>query len=118
MIQYTVDNDILEGDMAGLNRMFIWLGVTLVLHALVQYLHTYYSGWLGQHIVRDIRVLLYRHILRLRLKFYDRTPIGTLVTRNASDVEHLSDVFSESLAAMSVDSLHLLLILGYMLYID
>jgi len=58
LIQYTVDNDIMEGDMAGLNRMFVWLGVTLVLHALVSYLHTYYAGWLGQHIVRDIRVLL------------------------------------------------------------
>ena len=118
MIQYTVDNDILEGDMAGLNRMFVWLGVTLVLHALVQYLHTYYSGWLGQHIVRDIRILLYRHILRLRLKFYDRTPIGTLVTRNVSDVEQLSDVFSEGLAAMSGDILQLVFILGYMLYLD
>lgn len=118
MIQYTVDNHILEGDLAGLNRMFIWLGVTLVSHALVQYLHTYYSGWLGQHIVRDIRVLLYRHILKLRLKFFDRTPIGTLVTRNVSDVEQLSDVFSEGLAAMSGDILQLVFILGYMLYLD
>ena len=118
LIQYTVDNDIMEGDMAGLNRMFIWLGVTLVIHALVSYLHTYYAGWLGQHIVRDIRVLLYRHVLRLRLKFYDRTPIGTLVTRNVSDVEQLSDVFSEGLAAMAGDVLQLVFILGYMLYLD
>jgi len=118
LIQYTVDNDIMEGDMAGLNRMFIWLGVTLVIHALVSYLHTYYAGWLGQHIVRDIRVLLYRHVLRLRLKFYDRTPIGTLVTRNVSDVEQLSDVFSEGLAAMVGDVLQLVFILGYMLYLD
>ena len=118
LIQYTVDNDIMEGDMAGLNRMFVWLGVTLVIHALVSYLHTYYAGWLGQHIVRDIRVLLYRHVLRLRLKFYDRTPIGTLVTRNVSDVEQLSDVFSEGLAAMAGDILQLVFILGYMLYLD
>ncbi|WP_026462261.1 ABC transporter ATP-binding protein [Adhaeribacter aquaticus] len=118
LIQYTVDNDIMEGDMAGLNKMFIWLAVSLIVHALVQYLHTYYSGWLGQHIVRDIRILLYKHILRLRLKFYDRTPIGTLVTRNVSDVEQLSDVFSEGLAAMSGDVLQLVFILGYMLYLD
>lgn len=118
LIQYTVDNHILLGDMAGLNRMFIWLGVLLVVHTCVEYLHTYFAGWLGQHIVRDIRVLLYRHILKLRLKFYDRTPIGTLVTRNVSDVEQLSDVFSEGLAAMSGDVLQLVFILGYMLYID
>jgi len=118
LIQYTVDNHIMAGDMAGLNRMFVWLGVTLVIHALVSYLHTYYAGWLGQHIVRDIRVLLYRHVLRLRLKFYDRTPIGTLVTRNVSDVEQLADVFSEGLAAMAGDVLQLVFILGYMLYLD
>jgi ATP-binding cassette subfamily B protein len=68
--------------------------------------------------VRDIRVVLYRHILKLRLKFYDRTPIGTLVTRNVSDVEQLSDVFSEGMAAMIGDVLQLAFILGYMLYID
>jgi ATP-binding cassette subfamily B protein len=118
LIQYTVDNHIMLGDMAGLNQMFLWLGVLLVVHTCVEYLHTYFAGWLGQHIVRDIRVLLYRHILKLRLKFYDRTPIGTLVTRNVSDVEQLSDVFSEGLAAMSGDVLQLVFILGYMLYID
>ncbi|MDB5262984.1 MAG: antibiotic transporter ATP-binding protein [Adhaeribacter sp.] len=118
LIQYTVDNHILLGDMEGLNKMFIGLGVLLVVHTCVEYLHTYFAGWLGQHIVRDIRVLLYRHILKLRLKFYDRTPIGTLVTRNVSDVEQLSDVFSEGLAAMLGDILQLVFILGYMLYID
>ncbi|MGV3585486.1 MAG: ABC transporter ATP-binding protein [Adhaeribacter sp.] len=118
LVQYTVDNHIMVGDLDGLTKMFIGLGVLLIVHTGVEYLHTYFAGWLGQHIVRDIRVLLYRHILKLRLKFYDRTPIGTLVTRNVSDVEQLSDVFSEGLAAMSGDILQLVFILGYMLYID
>ena len=118
LIQYTVDEHIMSGNLPGLNRMFMWLAVLLIGHALVQYLHTYFAGWLGQHIVRDIRVVLYRHVLKLRLKFYDRTPIGTLVTRNVSDVEQLSDVFSEGLAAMIGDVLQLVFILGYMLYID
>ena len=118
LIQYTVDHHIMNDDWQGLNNMFIWLGVVLVLHAIVQYLHTYFAGWLGQHVVRDIRVKLYDHILQLRLKFYDRTPIGTLVTRNVSDVETLSDVFSEGLAAMIGDVLQLVFILGYMFYID
>ncbi|MBK0403440.1 ABC transporter ATP-binding protein [Adhaeribacter sp. BT258] len=118
LIQFTVDNHIMVEDMQGLNRMFIWLGVLLVAHALVSYLHTYFAGWLGQNIVRDIRVKLYRHILKLRLKFFDRTPIGTLVTRNVSDVETLSDVFSEGLAAMIGDVLQLVFILAYMFYLD
>ena len=118
LIQYTVDNEILQGDWQGLNKMFVILGVLLVVHAIVQYLHTYFAGWLGQHVVRDIRVKLYRHILELRLKFFDRTPIGTLVTRNVSDVETLSDVFSEGLAAMIGDILQLVFIVGFMFYID
>jgi ATP-binding cassette, subfamily B, multidrug efflux pump len=118
LIQYTVDNHIMHNDWVGLNEMFIFLAVLLVLHAIVQYLHTYFAGWLGQHVVRDIRIRLYEHILKLRLKFYDRTPIGTLVTRNVSDVETLSDVFSEGLAAMIGDLLQLAFILGYMFYID
>ncbi|WP_187262823.1 ABC transporter ATP-binding protein [Pontibacter beigongshangensis] len=118
LIQYTVDHDILENDWEGLNRMFVILAVLLVVHAIVQYLHTYFAGWLGQHVVRDIRVKLYRHILNLRLKFFDRTPIGTLVTRNVSDVETLSDVFSEGLAAMIGDILQLVFIVGFMFYID
>ncbi|QCR24073.1 ABC transporter ATP-binding protein [Pontibacter sp. SGAir0037] len=118
LIQYTVDHHILQNDWNGLNQMFVILSVLLVGHAIVQYLHTYFAGWLGQHVVRDIRVKLYRHILNLRLKFFDRTPIGTLVTRNVSDVETLSDVFSEGLAAMIGDILQLVFILGFMFYID
>ena len=118
LIQYTVDNDILNNDWEGLTRMFVILSVLLVANAIVQYLHTYYAGWLGQNVVRDIRIKLYRHILNLRLKFFDRTPIGTLVTRNVSDVETLSDVFSEGLAAMIGDVLQLVFIVGFMFYID
>jgi len=118
LIQYTVDHEILNNDWDGLTRMFVILGVLLVVHAIVQYLHTYFAGWLGQNVVRDIRIKLYRHILDLRLKFFDRTPIGTLVTRNVSDVETLSDVFSEGLAAMIGDILQLVFILGFMFYID
>ena len=90
----------------------------LLVQTVVQYLHTYFSGWLGQHVVRDIRNQLYRHVLNLRLRFFDRTPIGTLVTRNISDVETLSDVFTEGLAAIIADVLQLVFILALMFYTD
>ncbi|WP_207433797.1 ABC transporter ATP-binding protein [Sabulibacter ruber] len=118
LIQEMVDKQILQYNWQGVNRMFMWLIGLLVAHTVVSYFHTYFAGWLGQYVVRDIRVKLYEHILKLRLKFYDRTPIGTLVTRNVSDVETLSDVFSEGLAAMIGDVLQLLFILGYMFWID
>ena len=118
LIQRMVDVSIEQGDRTGLNHMFLWLLGLLVAHAGVSYLQTYYGGWLGQYIVRDIRTDLYRHLLGLKLSFFDRTPIGVLVTRNISDVETLSDVFSEGLAAMVGDILQILFIMAFMFYID
>lgn len=118
LIQLTVDNHIMVGDFQGLINMTLILVGLLILQAIVQYAHTYLSGWMGQYIIKDIRIALYQHLLKLRLKFFDRTPIGRLVTRNVSDVETLSDVFSEGLAAMVGDLLQLIFILAIMFYTD
>ncbi|MGJ3235232.1 ABC transporter ATP-binding protein [Marivirga sp.] len=114
VIQKAIDNQIAQGDFQGLINMTLILVGLLLMQAIVQYGHTYLSGWLGQYIIRDIRLKLYRHLLSLRLKFFDKTPIGRLVTRNVSDVETLSDVFSQGLAAMIGDILQILFILGMM----
>jgi len=118
LIQRMVDVSIEQGDVGGLNRMFLWLFGLLIVHAAVSYLQTYYGGWLGQYSVRDSRTVLYRHLLGLKLSVFDRTPIGVLVTRSISDVETLSDVFSEGLAAMAGDILQIVFITGFMFYID
>ncbi len=118
LIQYTIDNHVAFGDYAGLVTIIVILIGLLILHSVAQYAHTWLSGWLGQWVIRDIRSKLYRHIVNLRLKFFDRTPIGRLVTRTISDVETLADVFSEGLAAMAGDLLQILFILGFMFYED
>ncbi|MFQ3212843.1 MAG: ATP-binding cassette subfamily B multidrug efflux pump [Marivirga sp.] len=113
-IQMAIDGPVQSGDFQGLTWLMLLLVGLLMVQALVQFGHTYLSGWLGQHIIRDIRLKLYRHLLGLRLKFFDKTPIGRLVTRNVSDVEQLSDVFSEGLAAMIGDALQIVVILAMM----
>ncbi|MBW8051976.1 MAG: ABC transporter ATP-binding protein [Cytophagales bacterium] len=118
LIQYTVDNYILTADKSGLSMMIIYMVGLLLIQAVIQYGHTYLSGWLGQNIIKDIRIQLYRHVLKLRLKYYDNTPIGRLVTRNISDVETLSDVFSQGLAALAGDLLQLIFIIAIMFYTD
>jgi len=118
IVQFALDNDVVKGDYKGLVEMMTLLLILLVVNALVQYSHTYLSGWLGQYIIRDIRIKLYRHLISLRLKFFDRTPIGRLVTRTISDVETLLDVFSEGLAAMMGDLLQLVVIVAIMFYTD
>lgn len=117
-IQIAIDDYVAVGDSDGLLNIIYLLIVLLLLQSLVQFAHTYLSGWIGQVIIKDIRVKLYRHLLKMRLKFFDNTPIGRLVTRNVSDVETLADVFSEGLAAIIGDLLQLVTILGVMFYVD
>jgi ATP-binding cassette, subfamily B, multidrug efflux pump len=118
LIQYTLDKDVAVGDYNAMVLMMIILLGLLVVHSIAQYIHTYLSGWLGQQVIRDIREKLYEHIVNLRLRFFDKTPIGRLVTRTISDVETLSDVFSEGLAAMIGDLLQIVFILAFMFYQD
>lgn len=117
-IQVAIDDFVAVGDLPGLIRIIYILIGLMILQAVVQWAHTYYSGWIGQVIIKDIRVRLYKHLLKLRLKFFDNTPIGRLVTRNISDIETLADVFSEGLAAIIGDLLQIVTILGVMFYID
>ncbi len=118
LIQYTIDHHIATGNYQGLTRMVMLMLGLLIVQAFIQFSNTYLSGWLGQHIIRDIRIQLFRHLTHLRLKFYDNTPIGRLVTRNISDIETLADVFTEGLAAISGDMLQIIVILGIMLWTD
>ncbi len=118
LIQYTIDHYILRMDYSGLTRMMLIMIGLMLVQAMVQYCNTYLSGWLGQNIIRDIRIQLYRHLLDLRLKFYDHTPIGRLVTRTISDIETLADVFSEGIAAIAGDLLQIVVILGIMFYTE
>lgn len=118
LVQWTLDNDVAEGNYFGMIWMMGWLLALLVIQTVAQYAHTYMSGWMGQQIIRDIRNTLYQHLINLRLRFFDKTPIGRLVTRTISDVETLADVFSEGLAAMISDLLQLIFILALMFTTD
>ena len=118
LIQKTIDVNVANGDYPGLVDMVLLLIGLLILQAIIQYLHTFYSGWLGQNIIKDIRVKLYKHIQTLKLKFFDKTPIGRLVTRNVSDIETLAEVFSSGIAGIIADILQLLVILAFMFYMD
>jgi ATP-binding cassette subfamily B multidrug efflux pump len=118
LIQYTLDNHVAFGDYQSLVVMMVILFSLLIFQSIAQYVHTYISGWLGQQVIRDIRTKLYEHIVNLRLRFFDKTPIGRLVTRSISDVETLADVFSEGLAAMLGDLLQIVFILAFMFIQD
>lgn len=118
LIKYTVDNFIMIPDGPGLWNMTLIMTALLFMQGIIQYYHTYITNWLGQTVIKDLRVKLFDHISRLRLKYFDRTPIGTLVTRTVSDLETIADIFSEGLISIFGDLLQLFVIIAVMFFLD
>lgn len=118
LVEYTLDNFVLMADADGL----VWMGggmlLLLLFQNVIRYYHTLMTNTLGQSVIRDLRVDVYNHILDLRLKFFDRTPIGRLITRTVSDLETISDIFSQGLIQIIGDLLQLAVIIGVMFYTD
>lgn len=118
LIGYTLDNFILKGDYNGLVTMTMLMILMLVLQTIIQYSQTLLTNTLGQSVIRDLRINVFNHITKLRLKYFDKTPIGQLITRTVSDLETIADIFSEGLISMIGDSLQVVVIVGVMLAID
>jgi len=118
LIKYTLDHYILKGNYNGLLTMTIVMLVLLVLQSIIQYSHTLLTNTLGQSAIRDLRIDVFNHITTLRLKYFDRTPIGQLITRTVSDLETISDIFSEGLIVIIGDILQVIAIIGVMFYAD
>jgi len=118
LIQYALDGPVLSGDPQGLRLIIAALIGLLLLQGGVMYGNTFLTNWLGQSIIRDMRDQIFRHILSLRLSYFDRTPIGTLQTRTISDIETLNDVFSSGLVRILGEMLQLITILIAMFYVS
>jgi ATP-binding cassette subfamily B multidrug efflux pump len=118
IIKYTLDNYILTGHYNGLLKMTILMLVLLVLQSVIQYSHTLLTNTLGQSAIKDLRIAVFNHITTLRLKYFDRTPIGQLITRTVSDLETIADIFSEGLIVIIGDILMVIVIIGVMIYRD
>jgi len=118
LVQMTLDNYIIEGDLSGLQMMIMIIVGAIVLETIIMYGNTYLTNWLGQSIIKDIRKQVFKHVLRLELRFFDKTPIGTLQTRVINDVETLNDVFTSGLVRIIGQLLQLFAIIGYMFYVS
>lgn len=116
LTQYTLDNFIVRPDKEMLLTMTLIMTGILLFETLLQFLNEYLAGWLGQTIIRDMRAKLFNHINHLHLQYFDRTPIGTLVTRVVSDMEAISDIFSEGLLVILGDMLKLIVIVSVMFF--
>ena len=114
LIQIAIDQHIVAGDLDGLFRIISFLIGALVLEGLLSFGNGYLTQWIGQQAIYDLRTRVFRHIQRQSLSFFDRTPIGKLITRTTSDVESLSDVLSAGIVTILGDLFRLVFIAIFM----
>ena len=113
-VKIAVDVNIAQKDTQGLLRTtLLFLGVMIV-RGVLQYLNTYLTQWIGQRTIFDLRMEIFSHLQRLGLKFYDRNPIGRLITRVTNDVEVLNDMFSSGIVMVFSDVFTIIGILYFM----
>lgn len=113
-----IDKYALVGDRPGLVWMTTLVIGLLVIEALLQFYQAYWTSWLGQAVALDLRTRLQAHVLRMRMRFFDRTPIGTLVTRVISDIETIEDIFSQGLLSILGDMLKLVVVVVVMFMVN
>jgi ATP-binding cassette, subfamily B, multidrug efflux pump len=118
LIQLTVDKYIAGQLMQMLIIVTSVQIVLLLVETVMRFYFSYLTNWLGQSVVKDLRVAVYKKIVHLNLAFFDKTPIGTLTTRTINDIEAINDVFSEGLISIIADMLMIIAILGVMFYAD
>jgi subfamily B ATP-binding cassette protein MsbA len=116
VIQYIIDSFVIEPDPEGLLNYCLLLVGLLFAETFVQFIFIYGANYLGQNIIRDLRVQLYEHIISFKLQYFDQTPIGTLVTRAVSDIETIADIFAEGILTIFGDLFKILVMVGAMFY--
>jgi len=118
LIKHAVDVEIANGDYEGMLKIFAAIIGVLLFEAYLKYHVTYLANWVAQSVSLDLRSKLFKHIVSFRLKFFDRTPVGKLVTRLVSDIDGIANVFSNGLLNAIGDLLTLVVVLTAMLIID
>ena len=118
LIQQGLDEYVKKGDASGLQQlMYVTIAVVL-LHAVIQFFQSYFTTWLGQHVVLDIRKELFAKVLNFKTKFFDNTPVGALVTRVTSDIQAIAEIFSDGVLMITSDIIQLVVALVFMFVMD
>lgn len=118
LIKVAIDNYITPKDYEGLVRIVYILIALLCAEVTMQFLFSYYSNWLGQTVIRNVREKLFAHLLRFKMRYFDKSSIGVLVTRAVNDMERIGEIFSSGLFEMASDILKMFVITIVMFVID
>jgi ATP-binding cassette subfamily B protein len=118
LVQQALDKYVMTSKIDGLFNQSMLIAAVMILNFLVVYRQNLLLNWLGQEAIYNLRRKIFNHIIHLKLSIYDRTAVGTMITRTVSDVEAVSDVFSEGLISIVGDILQMSVILFLMISID
>jgi len=118
LLRLIVDDYILsENAQQLLNFSLILFGV-LLLEVVFQFMFIFFTNWLGQHIIKDIRAQLFNKVLKFKMQYFNKTPVGKLVTRVVSDIETIASIFGQGLFAIISDLLQVLVIIIIMMVMN
>lgn len=118
LLKVIVDDYIRLQDYEGMVLMVSLMLGALLFEVLFQFLFVFYANWLGQKVIKDLRVKLFRKILFFKMAYFDKSAVGRLVTRAVSDIETIASIFSQGLFMIIADLLKMFLVIGVMLYVD
>ena len=110
VLEKIVDQNLTAQISDGFLYYIILIGILLICEVISNYLFIYYASWLGQSVVKDIRVKLFNHILNFKMKYYDKSSVGILITRAVTDMERIADIFGQGLFMIFSDILKMLIV--------
>jgi len=116
LINVMVDDYIQQKDLPGLYRMSVIFGILVLVTVVFRYAFLYSTAILGQSVIKDLRVRVFKHITSLKMRYFDQTPIGKTTTRTINDIESINTIFTQGVVTMIADILGIFTILGFMLY--
>ena len=118
LLKKTVDLYVETKDSQGLLNYVVIMGVVLLFEVLSQFYFSFWANWLGQDIIKDIRIKLFKHLLSFRIKYFDTAPVGQLVTRSVSDIEQIARIFSQGLFMIISDLMKMVAVLVFMIFMN
>lgn len=116
LIKVAIDQHIIPREFDGFMTVIGLMVAVLIADVLLQLSFIYYANWLGQQVIRDLRLKLFNHMLGFKMKYFDNSAVGKLVTRSVSDIETIASIFSEGLFVIISDLLKMIVVLGFMGY--
>ena len=118
LLKITVDDYITPRNFSGLMTFIFIMLIVLLLEVIFQYIFVFYANWLGQMVIKDIRVSLFKKLVSFKMNFFDKSAVGRLVTRSVSDIESIANIFSQGLFMILADFLKMGIVIIVMIVIN